>query len=143
MKVNGVPYYPTDEETVDDYVAGTSYYRVPSGAGWYWLSFDAQAGKRLSLYPTPETADLPIIARVVVRPSDLSDPTDEPLVPREFHRYILAHVKAEAYGALEDDPETSDYYRSEFDRGVADLRRLVNSMGARRPVPARVVGIHV
>lgn len=143
LKVGTLTYYRTDEETVDRYVQGDLYYRLPPGSGWYWISFDAAAAESVSLYPAPTTAGTGIVATVVLRPDDLEDDADEPALPREFHRYILSHAKAEAYGALEDDPEGSQFHRDQFDRGVAELRRLRLSKGGRSPVAAKVKGIHV
>jgi hypothetical protein len=143
LSVNGLPFYPTDEETIQDYTAGDAYYRLPSGSGWYYLTYDSAGAERVSLYPSPTTAGHSIIARAVLRPNLLTADADEPLVPYEYCRYIIEYAKSIAYGSVEDSQDLQAFYRGEFDRGVAELRALRNSKRGRAPVSAKVVGIHV
>jgi hypothetical protein len=141
LEVNRIPYEHTDERTAREFEAGSLYYRLPSGSGFYWLS-NSSGTDQISLYPTPTTSGLSVYADVVKEPTELSGGSDVPVVPARFHRAIVEYVKWVAYRSLEDDLDAGADAKNEYDRYVAELRALRNSRGGRAPMRPRIVGIH-
>jgi hypothetical protein len=78
--------------------------------------------RMLVFWGTPDDAyDLAIDCRV--RPDDLVDPTDSPLLPEEFHEVILLYARYRAFRSLRMYQESS----VALNDAVTTLRPLINT----------------
>jgi hypothetical protein len=66
-----------------------------------------------------------------------------PVVDESSHRAIVDYAAALAFGSIEDNPDLRDSYDQQFERRLADLRRLRRSRTGRGPRTMKVVGYHV
>jgi hypothetical protein len=120
VKVNGVPYDPSSEQEADRIIDGDL--RLASD-GIFWISQDAAGVESVSIYPTPGTAGLSIIANAVVYPAELVDEDDPVRVPDDFVKGIRAYVKSQVYSATEDDEDRAQIQTQAFENEVIRLRQ--------------------
>jgi hypothetical protein len=73
----------------------------------------------LRLYPTPD-AVYPMELRYWALPKILLSDQDVPTIPADYHRLLWYWGTKEAY-ASEDDPQTSQYWETQFNNGLAEL----------------------
>ncbi len=87
------------------------------------------------IWPTPDNAyTAPLDFRV--RPNDLVNPTDSPMLPVEFHNAILVRARAIAWGALPGNKKYADDAQNEF---VSEIKPLVNTDSEEAAAPYPVV----
>lgn len=94
----------------------------------------------LMLYPTPNTADT-LTTYYVPRPTALSTGTDTPSsIPSEQHKLIEYYALARA-ADYDDDSSSNqgDRYRTLYDNGIKEFRRLIQRKGGSRLAPARLI----
>lgn len=141
VAVNGVPYSPADEKSVDWINDAVLAVKAPPGAGLYYETTDASGAQSVALYPVPSAAGQAISVKSVLTPPDIGA-SQEPVFPQRFDRFIEAYVKANAFEGLEDNPEDASVYWQRFDAGVADLAALRTGRLGREPWQARVIGVN-
>lgn len=134
VKVEGKPYDPADEETIDRLNAGELRLR---SWGLWWLSFDENGVESVSLYPTP-SADLSLTALSVIYPTEMTENDDEPASPKDWNRCLVDYAAALAYGYGEDNPQLRDYHQQKFEDQVARLRGHRNMRTGRGDVRMRI-----
>lgn len=111
----------------EDASGGTELARIPIGKTMprYWTIY---------LWPTPSSA-LTLTMDYAREILDMSNSTDEPLLPPDFHRLIV-------YGACMDEclkTDDSRYaaYEREWDKGVASLLYWLHARASFRPGASR------
>lgn len=136
LYVDGYLYTPADERVIRQIETGELRQRA---FGFWWISFTSSGVEQVSLYPTPSSAvDLTLLA--VVYPDEMTDDTDEPAVPSDFHRAVVDYIAAISLGGSEDNFELRLSYQEQFERQVGRLRRHRLSRTGRGPVEMRIAG---
>jgi hypothetical protein len=121
----GIDLSPIDFDT---------YRKLPDDATNYPSAWFREQ-RMIVIYPTPR-AVYPISIDFKVRPADLVNPTDSPIIPAEFHEALLLRAKHTAWRALKAFTEAG-MARNDF---VTDLGAVENTdakeevFGSVRPV---------
>lgn len=139
LSVAGNTYAPTDHESVLSLRAGRLVLRTD---GVWWLSYESDGTRKISLYPTPGTAGVSILAECVVEPAELVNDADEPAVPSDFRQALVDYVASLTLGRQEDDPEARELHQAEFERQVQRLSELANMQEGDGPIQAQIAGVH-
>jgi hypothetical protein len=123
--------------SLSDILAVTKFYLSSSAVGTVTLHEDAEGGTelariaigqtharylRIALWPTPSSA-ISLTLDYARQIEDMSQHTDEPLVPRDFHWVIEAGARMLEYEKQED--RRHQIARAEYEKGVRDLRWFV------------------
>lgn len=88
---------------------------IANGAPRYY-AIDAS---NLHLYPTPNNV-FPLELRYWKLPAQLVGDTDVPAIPADYHRMLVYWALKECF-AGEDDPQTAQYWTSEFNTVLAEF----------------------
>jgi hypothetical protein len=120
-----------------DIVGITKFYLSAPAVGTVTLTEDAEGGTelariaigqtharylRIALWPTPSSA-ISLTLDYSRQIEDMSEQTDEPLVPRDFHWVIEAGARMLEYEKQEDKRHA--IARAEYEKGVRDLKWFV------------------
>ena len=126
LQVAGYDYHSSDRGEVGRLTRGET--SLLSGVrGLWWDKWNA-GQRQIGLYPTPAGAET-LDALVILRPEELTDADDEPVVPAEYRNAIVDYAASIYYGDVEDNAELRSFHQDQFDRKVAELRRLVTGTG--------------
>ncbi len=139
---------------VTDWILITKFYLSTAAVGTVTLHEDASGGTELSkiapgdvraqfyslfLYPTP-SAVVTYFADILRTIPDMSNDTDEPLIPEDFHDLLLDKAEMKELRKA-DDPKRWEMLRGSVARGEADLKTFVINHPDWRPTwgdePAR------
>lgn len=152
------PFYllPNTVETIyKAAIADTTAYSTDGGIDLFKIDFDIyrkyinltddvtsyfQYGKVLVLYPTPSRA-VSVVVDYQIRPADMVNNTDSPIVPVEWHEGIDLLALAKAHHKLQEY-EASAIARNEY---VAFVRRRKDTIAQQRTgsiAAMRRVGSH-
>ncbi len=125
LTVGGLRYEPASRTQITRINQDERFLLVD---GLWWQSYSATNVHQISLYPTPGAA-VAVNALVIERPPLMTLPTDVPVVPEEFRQAIADYAAGIAFASVEDNADMRVFYSGEFERKVADLRRLTFSTG--------------
>lgn len=149
LKVDGSrPWTPLKPDDLWELAAGTARLE-PGVAGGFTETWSAASSStsegvpHVKLFPVPTEGGLSIEALCVVFPPPLSVSDDsEPLVPQDFHEYI---VEGAISMGLRRDDEREDGaapYEARFKDAIARLAARQRKRVGRGPVQGRVAGVH-
>ena len=139
LRVGSVPYRRIGVQTLWD-LQGDVAYSSGSG-GFYAPTFNASGESKLTLFPIPTEAGSEISARCTTEPDDLSG-ADEPMIPVEFHTYIVDGALADAFALVDENLAAADRYEQKYEVGVEKLRRRQNSRVGGGPHFVQIEGVH-
>lgn len=101
------------------------YYRepdLPASATTSWPTSYFRFGRMLVVWPDP-AAVYSLYHRVVIRPDDLVNDTDSPILPKEFHEPLLLYARYKAWRSLRNLPE-ANLAKNDF---ISELRPLIDT----------------
>jgi hypothetical protein len=139
VAVAGVPWAPSDRETVRRYEKGELKLL---GEGVYYEGTDEEGNRTLNLYPTPGSA-VELELTYVYAPTALNvdEPSKEPTAfPTYWHKRLVHFVAADYYETVEDDAELAQVQQGKADLAVADLVRYDNERASSGPFVVGILG---
>ena len=134
---------------ITDIVEVTKFYLSAAAVGTITLNEDDGAGtelaripigqtharyRKVALAPTPSSA-ITYLADFEWDPQNMVNATDEPILPRRFHRLVGIGARMKEYEKKDDSRYTAA--AREFEHGMSDLLFFVNSQAAGSPVMGR------
>ncbi len=126
--INGLRYLLVNRDDILGLEAGRlQVVEYPDVGGVFCERFSSDGQKRISIYPPPEEAGLPIIAEAAIYPDKTLGGADPLPFPPRFRRAIVDYAKGIAYEDMDENPQAGAGYLARADQRGEELRLLGKS----------------
>lgn len=140
LRVGGSRYRATGIDEIWD-LQETDATLVPGVPGVYAITYKSDGTPQFTLYPAPD-AVASMSGLAIFTPADLTNNSDYPIVPEDFHEAIADGAIALGYRLRSEDAQEAADFENRFQAAIVELRVRKNTRGGSGPVQIAVKGYH-